>query len=186
MPLSLINYNRDAAVAYARRWAFSRNPLFLSFNGIGGNCTNFVSQCVYAGCCAMNYTPDYGWYYISPSDRAAAWTSVAHFHRFFTTNEKEAGPFAEEAGPFDLVPGDVIQLGDSSCVYYHTLIVVGYSDSGEYLIASNSYDSLDRPLSSYGRVNRRYLHIHGARGQNGRSPDCFESVYNGTSLGGRR
>lgn len=59
-------YDRTAAVAYARRWAFSRNPLYYDFTGQGGNCTNFVSQCVYAGCGQMNFTPIFGWYYISP------------------------------------------------------------------------------------------------------------------------
>ena len=62
-------YNRKNALEYARRWALDRNPLFFSFNGIGGDCTNFVSQCIFAGGCIMNYTPTYGWYYISSNDR---------------------------------------------------------------------------------------------------------------------
>jgi hypothetical protein len=66
-------YSRARAVEYARRWALSRNPLYYDYTGIGGNCTNFVSQCVYAGCCTMNYTPDFGWYYISATDRAPAY-----------------------------------------------------------------------------------------------------------------
>ena len=44
----------ERAVAYARRWALDRNPLFVDFTGQGGNCTNFVSQCVLAGSCVMN------------------------------------------------------------------------------------------------------------------------------------
>ena len=39
-------YNRARAVEYAQRWALSRNPLFYDFTGGGGNCTNFVSQCL--------------------------------------------------------------------------------------------------------------------------------------------
>ena len=42
-------YIRENAVAYARKFAFSQNKYFASFAGIGGNCTNFVSQCIYAG-----------------------------------------------------------------------------------------------------------------------------------------
>ena len=64
-------YDRERAVLYARRWALSRNPLFADFTGLGGNCTNFVSQCLYAGGCVMNFTPVYGWYYLSPDDRTA-------------------------------------------------------------------------------------------------------------------
>ena len=55
-------YLRGRAVAYAERWALSRNPLFYDFAGVGGDCTNFVSQCILAGCCTMNFTPTYGWY----------------------------------------------------------------------------------------------------------------------------
>ena len=54
-------YRRDRAVTYARTWALDRNPLYIDFSGQGGNCTNFASQCVLAGSCAMNYTADYGW-----------------------------------------------------------------------------------------------------------------------------
>ena len=48
-------YNRDAAVAYAEKWALSRNPAFYNFSGIGGDCTNFASQCIYAGSGVMSY-----------------------------------------------------------------------------------------------------------------------------------
>ena len=29
-------YNRQAAVAYAHRWAFGRNPAYSNFDGMGG------------------------------------------------------------------------------------------------------------------------------------------------------
>ena len=69
-------YERRRALEYARRWAYGRNPLFYNFTGIGGDCTNFISQCLLAGCCVMNCTPTFGWYYRSSSDRAPAWTGV--------------------------------------------------------------------------------------------------------------
>ena len=56
-------YDRVRAVTYAERWALGRNPLFVDYTGRGGNCTNFVSQCIYAGSCVMNYTPVFGWYH---------------------------------------------------------------------------------------------------------------------------
>lgn len=36
-------YDREAAVAYAHRWAMGRNPAYLDFHGIGGDCTNVDS-----------------------------------------------------------------------------------------------------------------------------------------------
>ena len=41
--------NIKAEIEYARRWAFSTNPAYYNFENIGGDCTNFVSQCLYAG-----------------------------------------------------------------------------------------------------------------------------------------
>ena len=49
MPERMLRYNRRAAVAYAHRWAFRRNPVFYDYEGLGGDCTNFASQCLYAG-----------------------------------------------------------------------------------------------------------------------------------------
>ena len=47
-------YDRRRAVEYALRWALSRNPEYYDFEDIGGDCTNFVSQCLFAGCGVMN------------------------------------------------------------------------------------------------------------------------------------
>ena len=47
--MKIIDYNRRAAVAYARRWAFARNPKYYNFDKLGGDCTNFASQCIYGG-----------------------------------------------------------------------------------------------------------------------------------------
>ena len=42
--MTTVSYNREKAVSYAEKWAFSRNPRYMSFDGIGGDCTSFVSQ----------------------------------------------------------------------------------------------------------------------------------------------
>ena len=55
-------YRREAAVEYAKKWAMGRNPRYLDFENFGGDCTNFASQCIYAGSGIMNYTPVMGWY----------------------------------------------------------------------------------------------------------------------------
>lgn len=47
------NYNRIAARDYARKWwgpyTSNYNPAYNNYVGKGGDCANFVSQCVYAG-----------------------------------------------------------------------------------------------------------------------------------------
>ncbi len=162
-------YNRERAVEYARRWALDRNPLFADFTGGGGNCTNFVSQCVLAGSCTMNYTPDFGWYYISIDDRAPAWSGVDYFYDFFTGNPTFSmqnggvGPYATVIEREAAQLGDVIQFANASGDWYHTVIISGF-EGDEILVCAQSNDALDRPLSSYtNAVEKRFLHILGVR-----------------------
>ncbi len=43
-------YDRGAAIDYAWTWCgSSRNPAYCDYSGVGGDCTNFVSQCLMAG-----------------------------------------------------------------------------------------------------------------------------------------
>lgn len=159
--MKTFDYDRLKAVLYARRWAFSRNPKYYSFDGLGGDCTNFISQCVFAGAGVMNYTPVFGWYFRTPSDRTASWTGVQFFYNFLTKNEGE-GPFAEEMRPRDLKIGDVIQLGRATGDFYHTLLLTGFR-FGFPLVAAHTNDAFDRPLLSYSFEQARYLHILGVR-----------------------
>ncbi len=164
-----IPYNRERAVEYAKTWALSRNPLFLDFTGQGGNCTNFVSQCLFAGCGVMNYTPTFGWYYRSADDRAPAWSGVDELFRFLTGNPEfvaangGTGPYATDARTTRQIElGDVIQLANDSGDFYHTLIISGFTDN-DILVCAQSDDALDRPLSTYNYASLRILHIEGAR-----------------------
>lgn len=172
-------YDRNRAADYAEKWAFARNPLFFDFVGIGGDCTNFVSQCLYAGCCAMNLTDTFGWYYISPSERAPAWTGVQFLYNFLTSNDG-AGPYGEEVKAGELELGDVIQLGRRDGTYYHTLLVTGFERKG-YLVSAHSDDAYNRRLSSYSYQRIRYIHILGAR-LSYRECECYQPLYEGSEL----
>ncbi|MBO4983329.1 MAG: amidase domain-containing protein [Clostridia bacterium] len=169
-------YLRDRAVTYARKYALVRNPLFFTFEGIGGNCTNFVSQCVLAGSCVMNFTPTYGWFYLSSNRRAAAWTGVEFFYNFMTTNT-DVGPFGRVVDISEAMVGDIIQLQNEKDVFYHTLIITQITES-EIFICANSVDSLDRPLSSYTYKSLRVIHIDGVRYDTRFIIDCFDSLLN--------
>jgi len=156
-----MTYNRDAAITYARKWAFGRNPQYGDFQSLGGDCTNFVSQCLYSGCGIMNYTRDTGWYYRSLNDRAAGWCGVEYLFRFLTGN-LSAGPYATEIPLNGARPGDIIQLCFDGVQYGHSLFIVGMDP--ELLVATHSDDALDRPLRSYRYQAARLLRIQGVRG----------------------
>ena len=175
-----IPYNRTRALAYARRWAFDRNPLFYDFAGLGGDCTNFTSQCLYAGCCTMNFTPTFGWYYRSINDRAPAWTGVQFLYNFLTQNQAE-GPYAVPTEANQVEPGDVIQLQNARGIFYHSLLVSDIRE-GEILVAAHCTDAFNRPLSSYQPAGIRYLHILGARSPVCCGEKCFPQLISGSSL----
>ena len=157
-------YQRAAAAAYAKKWAFGRNPAYYDFTALGGDCTNFVSQCLFAGTGIMNYTPVTGWYYRSPSDRTASWTGVEYLYRFLTANQGP-GPSAHLCQPEQALVGDVIQLCNSVGRYYHTALVV--QPGRDPLLAAHDNDAWNRPLSSYSFFALRTLHIFGSNGRSG-------------------
>lgn len=157
-----IPYNRDAAVAYARKWAMGRNPAYYNFDSVGGDCTNFVSQCIYAGAPVMNFTPVFGWYYRSSYDRTASWTGVEYLYRFLIDNES-IGPYAHIVPQESARPGDIVQLGTKSGGFSHEAVITSVMPT--ILVAAHTYDALDRPLASYIYETVRFLHIVGVRGE---------------------
>ncbi len=173
-------YLRDRAVTYAKKYAFGQNPIFGNFRGIGGNCTNFVSQCIYAGSCTMNYQPTFGWYYISLNDRSPSWTGVEYFYNFMIEN-KDVGPYGKEAQRDELEIGDVIQLAKNDGGFYHTLLIVGF-EGEDILVSAQTDDAYARPLSTYSYDYSRYIKILGVRINIEITEDCFESVLNGIAI----
>ncbi|MBQ9531104.1 MAG: amidase domain-containing protein [Eubacterium sp.] len=156
--MHFVEYNREKIVEYAKKWALRRNPEYYNFDGIGGDCTNFASQCLYAGIRVMNFTKDIGWYYISLNNRAAAWTSAEYFRKFMLSNRGE-GPFAASREIHQLEIGDFINLKNSTEIY-HTLVVVGF-DGNMPLIAAHTTDAYMRRLDSYHYEEALGLHIIG-------------------------
>lgn len=153
----MLPYDRAAAVAYAARWALARNPRWADFSHMGGDCANFVSQCLYAGSRVMNPAPDTGWYYRSLADRAPAWSGVTFLHRFLTRSTGP-GPSGVRTPLSALQPGDVLFLSDGRRLYHALLIVSSGSDP---FIAAHTADSWMRPLSSYEHHSCLPVHITG-------------------------
>ena len=156
----LKEYNRKAATEYARTWALYRNPKYKDYDPWGGDCTNYISQCIHAGNIPFdNQGNDVmgKWYWYSDS-----------FGRYIIKNNSELtqnyGIYAEVVDYNQLEIGDLIQL-----VYqgraYHTMIVtqVILDDRNyllDYLICQHTEDLLDYPLSE--KIGeRKYIKIFG-------------------------
>ena len=158
--MNQIPYDRNAAVSYARKWALSRNKAYYDFENIGGDCTNFASQSIYAGAKVMNFTKVTGWYYRSSSDRSASWTGVEYLYRFLLNNHS-VGPFGHIVSEKDVQIGDIVQLGKNNGSFYHSPVITSISPT--ILVAAHSYDAFDRPLETYIYDVVRFIHIDGVR-----------------------
>lgn len=159
-------YNRKAAYNYAQRWALDRNPKYYDFENLGGDCTNFASQVLRAGGCNMNYERWTGWYYVSPQNRAPAWTSVEHLYEFLVNN-KGKGPFGKVCTIDEVEVGDIAQLNfGTKAEFHHSPVIIRIEeprDPSNIFVATHTYDRIDYPLSNYYFQDVRYIHILGYR-----------------------
>ncbi len=159
-------YDRFRAVAYAHLWAYSSNPLFYNYDQLGGDCTSFASQCVYAGSGVMNYDKTNGWYYVDGNQKSPSWSGVPFFYDFMTRNEESIGPYGRACALSEVQEGDIIQLSFDGETFGHNLVVV--STAWPYLplttlVAAHSANADDRSLATYSYKKARYLHMIGVR-----------------------
>ena len=157
-------YDRAAAVAYAHRWAYARNPRFYDYERLGGDCTNFASQCIYAGTGVMNFLPVFGWYYMDANEKSPSWTGVPYLFDFLTRAEASAGPVGQDVPITQLEPGDILQLSFDGLQYQHTPVVVAVRapiTPDSIWVAAHSDDADYRLLNTYSYQSVRYIHISG-------------------------
>lgn len=166
MPGTIRPYNRNKAVEYAHRWAYSRNPAFYNYDKLGGDCTNFASQCIFAGAGVMNYRPVTGWFYRDANHKSPSWTGVEFLRGFLVRTAEDPGPFAVETGIESVQPGDIVQLSFDGVRFQHSPVIVSTGPvprPDNILIAAHTIDCDNRPLNSYTYIKLRFLHISGIR-----------------------
>lgn len=154
-------YNRNEAVEYAYKYALKRNPRFHDFSSLGGDCTNFISQCIFAGIKHMDYSKPNGWFYINLNNRSPSWTGVNEFYQFITTNKSNIIR-ASECNFDELELGDIVQLKQGN-IYNHNLIVtkINYPilSLRDIFISCHSNDRLNYRLFLYPYREIRFLKV---------------------------
>lgn len=154
-------YNRTEAVNYAQKWALERNPRYYNFDPIGGDCTNFISQCIYAGSNKMNYNYENGWYYKNGYDKSPSWTGVNFLYKFLTTN-KGYGPRGKKVPQNEIKIGDIAQLSFDGITFGHSLFIININDVNDLnkiSIATHTYDVLGKKIGEYNFSKIRFIHI---------------------------
>ncbi|EGL82791.1 hypothetical protein CathTA2_1675 [Caldalkalibacillus thermarum TA2.A1] len=138
-------YNRHRAVEYAHRWWNSYNPQFKHFEV---DCTNYVSQCLWAGGAPLTYSQDRtkGWWYRfeTPPNWSFSW-AVAHSLRWYLAGSTSGLRAREVQSARELEPGDVICYDfDGDGRWQHTTVVVAKDAHNEPLVNAHTTNSQNR------------------------------------------
>lgn len=143
-----IPYRREEAAAYAERWWNAPNPAYEAFEV---NCTNYVSQCIFAGGAPMNYTGkrESGWWYKGRPSGQELWSyswAVANGLQHYLRQPRAYGLRAEAVeSPRDLMLGDVICYDwDGNGQFQHNTIVTAFTPDGMPLVNANTVSSRRR------------------------------------------
>lgn len=168
------DYDRIAAINYANQYYNTRNPKWFNYDTTGGNCQNYVSQCLYAGgidmdCYGEDQWKQYGFENDVEIDlsqkqtgRTASWVQVIYFNSY-ARNNSGFGLVAEELDNcYYAEPGDVIQVGykDSKNMDHST--IVSKVINQHILVDSNSLDMKDFPIEAYTYPYRLLIKILGS------------------------
>ena len=149
------SYDRKSAINYAKKWALSRNPQYYNFDSVGGDCTSFVSQCLFAGSKIMNYNSENGWFYKNGYNKSPSWSGVEFLYKFLINN-KGYGPRGKEVSKNDIQTGDIAQLSFSGQKFEHSLLIL---DPSILSVAAHTYDVLGKRISEYNFSKIRFIHI---------------------------
>lgn len=150
-------YVRNDVLAYAYQWTYERNPAYYNYDALGGDCTNFVSQCIYAGSKIMNYTKTFGWYYINANNKSPSWSGVEYLYNFMT-RKSGIGPIGIPSSKENMQIGDFLQLSFTNNVFAHTLLITKIIGDNIY-VTTHTFDALNKPLNSYHYEKIRFVHI---------------------------
>lgn len=119
-------YMREKAVAYAKKYALTPNTKeWKNYEEWGGDCTNFVSQCLFEGNIPFDHQGRYindKWYWYSDHYRTPSFTSATAFKDYMLRN-KGFGLVARLGSLQTMQLGDIVQLGDLQMTT-HSMIVV--------------------------------------------------------------
>ncbi|MDO5556740.1 MAG: amidase domain-containing protein [Clostridia bacterium] len=145
-------YDKNKAVKYALKWALKRNPKYYNYDNFGGDCTNFISQCLYAGGLQMNYF-EKGWYYINGNKKSASWTGVEFLYSYLKIKN-----YIEEITFEKASIGDIIQFSKNGVKFTHSLIVTK-KQNNELYICCHSNDAKNKNIREYDFKKIRIMRI---------------------------
>lgn len=164
-PIRNYTYDRVQAIRYADLWWNGYNPVYPQ---LADDCTNFISQCLFAGHLAMTGGQDRAtgwWYRFKDDDSTEPWSysfTVSHaLYRYLT---KTCGGEVLESAR-ELKMGDIIFYDwDGTGRFHHTTIVTDFDAQGDPLVNAHTDASFHRHYrytdSRAWTPQTRYAFIH--------------------------
>lgn len=149
------SYSPTSAINYAYKYYNNYNTSYKNFNDKGGDCVNFISQCLKAGGCQTSSD----WYYNNGSDYSGSWIECSRFKSFWTNNSNATYSYSKEmfqqyysslANYMNLQIGDVIMLCGNVGGFllpYHTIIITSRTTT-DILYSAHNQDSYNKSLFS--------------------------------------
>lgn len=150
-------YNPEKAVTYADKYWSEYNDSYPNYCSIGGDCANFVSQCLYAGGLPMNSS----WYHaVTGNQRAGNWTVAQSLYNYLSKYCGKAIEFSASSisktgyvgaqtqnKGMEINPKVEIRVGDPVFYYSgsknrwsHVAICVGFDSQGNPLVSAHNND----------------------------------------------
>jgi hypothetical protein len=171
-------YRRAAAVAYALRWFGGHNTYYNNYAGQGGDCANFVSQCVGdeppapapngGGLWRFGLASDplnhQWWFRPAPyRQQSQSWTFCPTQAAAWRWPQPGHMPASYVYAYSSTVPsgyarGDVVWLTDASGTQQHAMICTSFSGSTP-LFTCHSPGVHDKPRSYFGWSSQRYARL---------------------------
>lgn len=166
-------YNREDAVSYSYNYITKRNSEWFDYSDIGGNCQNYVSQCLYSGGIpadesgsiynqwkhhdsAINETEGVG--------RSYSWTTVGYFYDYIKSNVENGICALPDSNFYLIEKGDVAEVGYDKRWGHTVLITESVKINNEivdYLVNSNTVNLENYPLLAYTYPDLRFIKILG-------------------------
>lgn len=157
----LATYNSGLAIDYATRYYSNYNSNYSNWSSYGGDCANFVSQCLYAGGKSMKGTPgsssssaNFSNWFSSGSAAntsyvSSTWRGADAFRNYWQVNATSYKKFTSvSTSSWNYgYTGDAISLLNSNGRAYHTMIIVGYANP-DFILAAHSSSTMTARLSS--------------------------------------
>ena len=164
-------YNRAAAAQYARQHAKSYNTAYPSW---GADCTNYVSQCVYAGgmpkitASSHSNANDSHWYLTNATNYSPSWTGADWFMRHWA-KVREYGNYVYNGRAYSVriytkdyvlnnkaTVGSFISVGDvvhylsaSNSNAYHSTIISVKNSNTDIKFCAHSQNRKDEDFFTY-------------------------------------